>query len=275
MKALAVPAPARTIFRTVDAEELTKPYALKLLLKESENAALTRISTAQGMSRQQLVIGLIRMAAASEAQFTKDETQTLYAATWELRKIGVNINQIARRLNEEAKAGRLHGTEAAQFLKLSTALTNRMEHVVGKVGDLIKASRARCKLVEVARRTNHEKRSIACACRRLSRIQSEACRAWIRDDLQRTVTGWKRTLNRPGTEVPGAYAVGADASIFRACGGDEEHGAHAFLLATGECLHADDESSECSQACSECSEHRSNDCGASIQANGLDNASSR
>lgn len=67
MKALAVPAPARTIFRTVDAEELTKPYALKLLLKESENAALTRISTAQGMSRQQLVIGLIRMAAASEA----------------------------------------------------------------------------------------------------------------------------------------------------------------------------------------------------------------
>ena len=48
-----------------------------------------------------------------------------------------------------------------------------------------------------------------------------------------TVTGWKRTLNRPGTEVPGAYAVGADASIFRACGGDEEHGAHAFLLATG------------------------------------------
>ena len=135
----------------VDAEELTKPYALKLLLKESENAALTRISTAQGMSRQQLVIGLIRMVAASEAQFTKDETQALYAATWELRKIGVNINQIARRLNEEAKAGRLHGTEAAQFLKLSTALTNRMEHVVGKVGDLIKASRARCKLVEVAR----------------------------------------------------------------------------------------------------------------------------
>ena len=64
-------------------------YALKLLLKESENAALTCISTAQGMSRQQLVIGLIRMAAASEAQFTKDETQTLYAATWELRKIGV------------------------------------------------------------------------------------------------------------------------------------------------------------------------------------------
>ena len=69
----------------------------------------------------------------------------------EINKIGVNINQIARRLNEEAKAGRLHGTEAAQFLKLSTALTNRMEHVVGKVGDLIKASRARCKLVEVER----------------------------------------------------------------------------------------------------------------------------
>ena len=68
MKALAVPAPARTIFRTVDAEELTKPYALKLLLKESENAALTRISTAQGMSRQQLVIGLIRCVGSTVHQ---------------------------------------------------------------------------------------------------------------------------------------------------------------------------------------------------------------
>lgn len=151
MKALAVPPPAGAVFRTVDEEELTKPHTLKLLLKESENAALMRIATAQGISRQQLVIGLIRMAAASEPQFTKGETQALYAATWELRKIGVNINQIAKRLNEEAKAGRLRGTEASQFLKLSTTLTNRMELVAGKVGDLIKASRARCKLVEVAR----------------------------------------------------------------------------------------------------------------------------
>ena len=118
MKALAVPSLAGAVFRTGDEEELTKPHTLKLLLKESENAALTRIATSQGVSRQQFVIGLIRMAAASEVQFTKDETQALYAATWELRKIGVNINQIARRLNEEAKAGRLRGTEAAQFIKL-------------------------------------------------------------------------------------------------------------------------------------------------------------
>lgn len=89
------------------------------------------------------------------------------------------------------------------------------------------------------------------------------------------VTGWKRTLNRPGTEVPGAYAVGADASIFRACGGDEEHGAYTFLPATDESLSTDEECAECSQACCGCSEHQPNDCGASIQANVLDNASSR
>lgn len=138
-------------FHTIDEVELKKPHALKLLLKESENAALVRIAQAQGVSRQQLVIGLIRSVAAVEPQFSKDETQVLYTATWELRKIGVNINQIAKRLNEEAKSGRLRGTEAAQFLKLSTALTNRMENIAEKVGELIKASRARCKLVEVAR----------------------------------------------------------------------------------------------------------------------------
>lgn len=89
------------------------------------------------------------------------------------------------------------------------------------------------------------------------------------------VTGWKRTLNRPGTEVPGAYAVGADASIFRACDGDEEHGARAFLPATDESLSTDEECAECSQACCGCSEHQPNENGASNLANGLDNANDR
>lgn len=89
------------------------------------------------------------------------------------------------------------------------------------------------------------------------------------------VTGWKRKLNRPETEVPGAYAVGADASIFRACGGEHEHGARAFIAVTDECLSADEEYAECSQACRRCSEHRPSDGGASIQANGLDNAMDR
>lgn len=139
----------KPVYRAIDEEEIRKPHMLKVLLKESENAALARIAQAQGVSRQQFVIGLIRIAAAAEPQFTNDETKTLYAATWELRKIGVNINQIAKRLNEEAKSGRLQGSEAAQFLKLSTALTQRMEEVAGMVGELIKASRARCKLVEL------------------------------------------------------------------------------------------------------------------------------
>ncbi len=89
------------------------------------------------------------------------------------------------------------------------------------------------------------------------------------------VTGWKRTLNRPGTEVPGAYAVGADASIFRACDGEHEHGARAFIAVTDECLSSDEECSECSQACRRSAEHRSSDGGASIHANGLDNARDR
>ena len=89
------------------------------------------------------------------------------------------------------------------------------------------------------------------------------------------VTGWKRTLNRPGTEVPGAYAVGADASIFLACGGDEEHGACTFLPATDESLSADEACEECSKAGCGCSEHLSNENGASNLANGLDNASNR
>lgn len=41
------------------------------------------------------------------------------------------------------------------------------------------------------------------------------------------VTGWKRTLQHPETEVPGAYAVGVDSTVFLACGGDRIGGARS------------------------------------------------
>ena len=42
------------------------------------------------------------------------------------------------------------------------------------------------------------------------------------------VTGWKRTLQHPETEVPGAYAVGVDSTVFLACGGDWIGGARSY-----------------------------------------------
>ena len=61
------------------------------------------------------------------------------------------------------------------------------------------------------------------------------------------VTGWKRTLSNPGTEVPGAYAVGVDATIFVACGGNDEYGARWFLPITDEYLSVDEGCPGCSQ----------------------------
>lgn len=42
------------------------------------------------------------------------------------------------------------------------------------------------------------------------------------------VTGWKRRLLHPETELPGTYAVGVDSTIFQACGGDWM-GARSYL----------------------------------------------
>ncbi len=43
------------------------------------------------------------------------------------------------------------------------------------------------------------------------------------------VTGWKRRLLHPETELPGTYAVGVDSTIFQACGGDWMGGARSYL----------------------------------------------
>lgn len=42
------------------------------------------------------------------------------------------------------------------------------------------------------------------------------------------VTGWKQRLLHPETELPGAYAVGVDSTIFLACGGDRMRGALSY-----------------------------------------------
>ena len=72
---------------------------VRLYLNDDELAAVDRMAEQLGKNRNQTLIAIIRSYVANEPQYTQDEIIELRNANNELRKIGVNLNQIAHHTN--------------------------------------------------------------------------------------------------------------------------------------------------------------------------------
>lgn len=68
-----------------------------------------------GLSRTQWSVALIRRRLHDRPQFSRPEALTLIEVRRELRRIGVNINQIARALNTAVMDGAVLDLELAQL----------------------------------------------------------------------------------------------------------------------------------------------------------------
>lgn len=109
--------------------------------KQSEYDALNEIIEHEGCTQQGFLIGLFRAFVASEVQFTTDEVLALREANTQLRKLGVNINAIAKQL----KQGNVQVD--GSFEKMAEAITKRIEQHTHKVNELINSSEHRWKLI--------------------------------------------------------------------------------------------------------------------------------
>lgn len=72
---------------------------VRLYLNDDELAAVDRMADQLYKNRNQTLIAIIRSFVANEPQYTYDEIVVLRDSNSELRKIGVNLNQIAHRTN--------------------------------------------------------------------------------------------------------------------------------------------------------------------------------
>lgn len=88
---------------------------LTLGLGASDLAALEVEARAAGLSRSRWALALIRHRLRGSPQFRAAETQALIEIRRELRRIGVNINQIARAVNTAVLEGAVLGAELAQL----------------------------------------------------------------------------------------------------------------------------------------------------------------
>ncbi|WP_419762276.1 plasmid mobilization relaxosome protein MobC [Brevundimonas vesicularis] len=88
---------------------------MTLRLGEADLRLLEREAAATGLSRTQWSVALIRRRLHDRPQFSRPEALTLIEVRRELRRIGVNINQIARALNTAVMDGAVLDLELAQL----------------------------------------------------------------------------------------------------------------------------------------------------------------
>ncbi|WP_312405805.1 MobC family plasmid mobilization relaxosome protein, partial [Brevundimonas sp.] len=88
---------------------------LALRLDPADLAALEAEAASRGHSRTQWAVSLIRARLYRRPQFTRSEAMTIVEVQRELRRIGVNINQIARALNTAVMDGTVLELEVAQL----------------------------------------------------------------------------------------------------------------------------------------------------------------
>lgn len=104
----ALPAPA-------EAPSAPRFGKLTLRLGEADLRLLEVEAAAVGLSRTQWSVALIRRRLHDRPQFNRPEAQALIEVRRELRRIGVNINQIARALNTAVMDGVVLDLEVAQL----------------------------------------------------------------------------------------------------------------------------------------------------------------
>jgi len=88
---------------------------LALRLAEADLALLEAEAGALGLTRTQWAVALIRRRLHGRPQLGRPEAIAFIAVQRELRRIGVNINQIARALNTAVMEGSVLDLEMAQL----------------------------------------------------------------------------------------------------------------------------------------------------------------
>lgn len=116
---------------------------LEVRFTPTEHHEIAARSEAEGCSPQRWVINSVRASLTNQPQFTMETTKALWESSGQLRAIGRNLNQIAKKLNE----GGSETITQNEITKLSSYIYKHTE-IVSELQD---ASLSRWKLIKKPR----------------------------------------------------------------------------------------------------------------------------
>lgn len=95
-------------------------------LAPADAAGVDREAAAMGLRRAAWVAALVRRRVRDRPTFSRSDELSLIAIQTELRRIGVNVNQIARAMNVAAGAGEVLDLELAYLDDLRAEIRDHM-----------------------------------------------------------------------------------------------------------------------------------------------------
>lgn len=103
---------------TISEQVSAEPLAGKLTLRlgAADLVAVESAAAAVGLSRTQWVVALVRRRLHGRAQFSPPEAAAFIEVQRDLRRIGVNLNQIARTVNATVPGGRAQDLELTRVI---------------------------------------------------------------------------------------------------------------------------------------------------------------
>ena len=103
-----------------------RPLKLTVRLAADDGEGLAREAASMGLTPNGWVAALVRRRLHGKPTFRPGETVALLAIQGEVRRIGVNVNQIARALNTAVMEGKVLDLEVAYLDALRTELRAHM-----------------------------------------------------------------------------------------------------------------------------------------------------
>lgn len=104
-----------------------RPAKLTVRLTDGDLIALARVAAELGLTPNAWAAALIRRRLSNTPTFSRIGEDTLIAIQTELRRIGVNVNQMARALNTAVLEGRVLELEMAQAAAFRAELRDHLD----------------------------------------------------------------------------------------------------------------------------------------------------
>lgn len=123
--------------------------SITLRMTKSELEAVQKLAAVSGQTRQALIVSAVRERLLNKAQIDPKDYQLISDSTLALNRIGVNLNQIARVLNEQNKSGELNPSDIAAIPSLLKQLDQKIALHLKKIDKFLSQHKERLKIRSV------------------------------------------------------------------------------------------------------------------------------
>ena len=121
-------------------------FPIKLRMTKSELEAIRKLAAVRGQTRQALIVSAVRELLLDKSQIDPKQYQLISDSTLSLNRIGVNLNQIARVLNEQNKSGELNPSDIAAIPAVLKQLDQKIGLHIKEIDEFLSQHKDRLKI---------------------------------------------------------------------------------------------------------------------------------